>query len=104
MFDSVLALFVRQLGSARFSVDRSALVVKFSTRPAVRVSLSSEEASSLVKAARDLANTVEAIFPPEKSSPPAPAPIATKAEAPAPKAPAEKSEPIPAKPKSSSKK
>jgi hypothetical protein len=104
MFDSVLAHFVRQLGAARFSVDRSALVVRFAGRPAVRVALSSDEASSLVKAARDLANTVEAIFPPAASSLAAPAAIVSTPEAPPSAAPAADAKPTPAKPKSPAKK
>jgi hypothetical protein len=94
MFDSVLAHFVRQLGSARFSLDRSTLVVRFAGRPAVRVSLSSEEATSLVKAARDLANTVEATFLPEKPSPPVLAVAASKPEAPPSTTPASESKPV----------
>jgi hypothetical protein len=94
MFDSVLAHFVRQLGAARFSVDQSALVVRFAGRPAVRVSLSSEEASSLVKAARDLANIVEAMLPAA-----APGPAANGASESSAKAPAADPKPTPAKPK-----
>ena len=104
MFDSVLAHFVRQLGSARFSVDRSTLVVRFAGRPAVRVSLSSEEASSLVKAARDLANTVEAIFPQETSSPAVLATDAQTPEAPPSTTPASESKPVVIRRNSSSKK
>ena len=104
MFDHVLAHVLRQLGSARFSVDRSTLVVRFAGRPAVRVSLSSEEASSLVKAARDLANTVEAIFSQETSSPTVLATAAQTTEAPPSTTPASESKPVASKPKSSSKK
>jgi hypothetical protein len=104
MFDSVLAHFVRQLGSARFSLDRSTLVVRFAGRPAVRVSLSSEEATSLVKAARDLANTVEATFPPEKPSPPVLATAAQTPEALPSTTPASESKPVVLRRNSSSKK
>lgn len=104
MFDHVLAHVLRQLGSARFSVDRSTLVVRFAGRPAVRVSLSFEESSSLVKAARDLANTVEAIFPPETSSPPVLAVAASTPEAPPSTTPASESKPVVLRRNSSSKK
>lgn len=63
MFDSVLAHFVRQFGSASFSVDRSTLLVRFAGRPAVRVPLSVAEAEAVANGARALAEAIALVLP-----------------------------------------
>ena len=94
MFDSILSMFIKQLGTARFSIDRAVLVVKFANRTPVRVALAAEDAAAVIKGARDLANTIEAMYPAA-----APGPAANGASERAAEAPAADPKPTPAKPK-----
>lgn len=96
MFDSVLSLFVKQLGGARFAYDGDALVVQFQKRPGVRVVLPKDEAKIVAEGALRLCQTIAAITAPQNASPPAAEPILAKQEASTAKA-------APAKPKPSKK-
>jgi hypothetical protein len=104
MFDSVLAHFVRQLGSARFSVDRSTLLVRFAGRPAVRVPLSVAEAEAAANGARALAEAIALVLPTAPALPSVPGASVSVLDAALPPTPIVQSKQNGSKSKSSSKK
>lgn len=104
MFDSVLAHLLRQLGSASFSIDRETLVVRFAGRPAVRVTLSTEEAEALAKGARTLAETIALVLPTQSASSSVPGASVSVLDAASTETPVAQSKQSGSKSKSSSKK